>query len=83
MTFSAIHIALIIATSTATGANLVAWKQLTDIDGRSQHVNLDNVAYITAEGDRSWIAFAGRGGQGFIGTIAVREKPSEILKGVS
>jgi hypothetical protein len=59
----------------------VAWKKLTGTDGRTYYVNVDHIAYITAEPGCSWIAFAGRGGDGFIGTIAVRATPAEILKG--
>jgi hypothetical protein len=58
----------------------VAWKKLTGTDGRTYHVNVDNVAHIIAQPDgSSWIAFVGRGGEGFIGTIAVRATPDEIL----
>lgn len=59
----------------------MAWKELVDTDGRTQFVNLDTVAYITADGDRSWVAFVGRGNHAHIGAIAVRAKPAEILKG--
>jgi len=55
------------------------WKKLTGTDGRTYHVNVDHIAYITAEPGCSWIAFAGRGGDGFIGVIAVRATPDEIL----
>lgn len=58
------------------------WKKLTDTQGQAVFVNLDKVAHITAEQPgTSWIMFADRGSG--IGTIAVREAPSEILKGLT
>lgn len=60
----------------------MGWKKLIGTDGRTYHVNVSNVAHIIAQPDgSSWITFAGRGGEGVIGTIAVRATAAEILKG--
>jgi hypothetical protein len=58
----------------------LAWKKLTGTDGRTYRVNVDHIAYIIADEPRvSWVHFAGRGGDGFIGAIAVVATPDQIL----